>query len=241
VYEHPREIVVFQAEDRPKKRVNLKVSVEEQRTDYYSSATRHCKIRYNMIWIGVCREISFAELRDFQLLCEEKGESSIAIPADGCFSQRVEVNLDTGCLLSWFYLGRISDLGLGGFDKLCRRARIPICSHMSIAVLAGRVLRQRPRGIRLGCANSCKYCQTRYSVADGFIELHVSRYIGILTASKAPSSWKRMTYWGPANPVITHRYQAFANWLDRMYNPETGVVFNGGEFKMFRNPKFRRN
>lgn len=91
---------------RPKKRVNLKLSVEEQRISP-SAASRHCNIKCKRIWVGICYEMSFAELRDIQL-CESKTGVSIKIAAGGCFSKRVEFRLETGWLSRWFYLGRLS-------------------------------------------------------------------------------------------------------------------------------------
>jgi hypothetical protein len=88
----------------------------------------------------------------------------------------------------------------------------------------------------------CKYCPTQFSVKItryGFIELHISRYVGFLASPSSSktsfpaSAWIRLSYHS-TNSYLKYRCQAFADWLDRMYNPETGAVFNGGQFEMFK-------
>lgn len=212
---------------RPKKRVNLKLSVEEQRVSW-SAATRCCKIKRRKIWVGMCTEMSFAELRDLQL-CKNEAGSSIKINASGFFSERVELNPETGYLSSWFYLGRPSDLGQRGLYKLCKKANIPICLHMSTYTIVYR-------GMRLGETYHCRSCPKYYIVTittSGFFELHISSYIGFLASEVPRSPWYEVSW--QTNPThMTSRCQAFSGWLDRMYNPETGAVFNGGQFEMFK-------
>lgn len=94
---------------KPNKRVNLKLSVEEQRINWSSSASRHCKNKHTKIRVGMCCEMSFAELRDLQLCQYGTEESCVKIATGGKFSERVEFNLETGRLLSWFYLGRFRE------------------------------------------------------------------------------------------------------------------------------------
>lgn len=174
---------------KPKKRVNLKLSVEEQRSNW-SSTNRHCKNKRRKIRIGMCYEMSFAELRDLQL-CQNGAEGpSIKIATGGNFSERVEFNLKTGRLLSLFYLGRLWNLGHNGFDKLCYRLDFPICFHWSTCSLGNTSRRS------MHSPNTkyyCKDCPTQFSVninPYGFIELHISRYVGFLAdASSSKTSY----------------------------------------------------
>lgn len=232
----------------PNKRVNLKLSVDKQRTNW-SSANRRCKNKRRKIHIGVCYEMSFAELRDLQLCQNDAEESIVKITTGGNFSERVEFNLKTGRLLSWFYLGRIWDLGFRGFDKLCHRANIPICFHWSTYAL-GNTFRQGMH--HPNTTYYCLSCPTEYSVRIipyGFIELHISRYVGFLASPSSsktsyPSSpWTKLSYHGNRSR-LNYRCQAFADWLERMYNLETGAVFSGRQFEMFklgRRSNSRRN
>lgn len=211
---------------RAKKRVNLKLSVEEQRVNW-SAATRCCKIKRRRVWVGMGTEMSFAELRDLQLCA---GSSTIEIGASGFFSERVELYSKTGYLSSWFYLGRCYDLGQRGLYKLCKEASIPICPHTSTynIVYLGMHLGEKYR-----CRRSCPTNYTLTITSGGFFQLHISSYIGFLTPNNSLSSWNRVSSHGTASHT-TSRCQAFSDWLDRMYNPETGAVFNGGQFEMFK-------
>jgi hypothetical protein len=223
---------------RPQKPVNLKLSVEEQREDYSANIIRHCEFKCRRIWVGICHEMTFAGLRNLQLgmtFCEDK--SSIIIPAGGCFSEHVEYDIKTKSLSSRFYLGRLSDLGLDGFDNLCKNASIPICPHKRINVLAEGFL----RGMRPGYMYYCEGCPSGYYVkitSDGFIELHIYRYVSL--APRVSFTWSWISYCNINRGLVDH-CRAFSDWLNRMYNPETGAVYNGGQFEMFapaRIPKF---
>lgn len=129
-------------------------------------------------------------------------------------------------------------LGHDDFDKLCYRVDFPICLHWSTCLL-GNTSR---RGMHSpDTVYYCKYCPTRFSVKInpyGSIELHISRYVGFLadaSSSKCypPSPWIRLSYHGNKRR-LNYRCKAFADWLERMYHPETGAVFNGGQFEMFK-------
>lgn len=187
----------------------------------------------------MCYEMSFADLRNLQL-CQNGAEgSSIKIATGGNFSERVEFNLKTGRLLSWFYLGRLWDLGHNGFDKLCDRLDFRICSHWSTCAL-GNTSR---RGMH--SPNTTYYCKdfpTQFSVRNtpyGFIELHISRYVGFLSDASSSkisypaSAWIWLSSHGNKSR-LNYRCKAFADWLERMYHPQTGAVFNGGRFEMFK-------
>jgi hypothetical protein len=224
----------------PQKPVNLKFSIEEQRVNCAAAITRSCQFKCRRIWVGMCHEMTFAELRTLVLgmkTCKEKAGSSIMIPAGGCFSEHVEFNLNTMHLLSRFYLGRLSDLGLVGFDYLCQNARLPICPHKRINVLAKRFL----RGMSPGDVHCCIYCRTTYYVtitSDELIELHISRYVGMLAKGFSPI-WLTASY-GWVNSAFLDHCRAFSDWLDSMYNPETGAVYNGRQFEMFAPTRKRR-
>lgn len=101
----------------------------------------------------MCHEMTFVELRKLMHVvdtCEEKVGSSVIIPAGGCFSEHVEFDLNTMCISYRFYLGRFADLGLVGFDCLCRNARLPICPHKKLDLLADYLLRYTSPVIAVG-------------------------------------------------------------------------------------------
>lgn len=56
--------------------------------------------------------------------CRQEVGPCITIPVGGCFSEHVKFDLDSMHLLCRFHIDRLSDLGLDGFDKLCRTARL---------------------------------------------------------------------------------------------------------------------
>lgn len=217
----------------PQKPVNLKFSIEEQRINCSDAITRSCKYKRRKIWVGICYEMTFAELRTLVLgmrSCREKVGSSITISAGGCFSEHVEFNLDTMHLLSSFYLGRRSDLDLDDFDRLCLSARIPMCPHHNIGVLANRLFRKMHPGQFLYCL----FCRSRCHAIitpDGMIEIHISRYVGMLETGLSPI-WYKASYTWVDSAFLDH-CRAFSDWLDSMYNPETGAVYNGGQFETF--------
>lgn len=215
------------------KPVNLKFSIEEQRQNCSIAVTRSCRYKSRMIWVGICYEMVFAELRalmygvkDFTL--------PVTVQAGGCFSEHVEFNPGTNHLISRFYLGRISDLGLDGFDHLCRTLRLPICPHARIDRFAKRFLRD----INPGFVRSCYLCGAEYWIiitSDDMIELHISRYVGPLITG-FERIWIRASYIY-VNTAFVDNCRAFSQWLDRMYNPETGTVYNGGQFETFIVPR----
>jgi hypothetical protein len=219
--------------DYQQKPVNLKFSIEEQRVNCSAAVTRSCLLKNRKIWVGMCHQMTFAELRTLvggMRTCRNKIGSSFMIPAGRCFSEHVEFNLDTMHLLSRFYLGRLSDLGLLGFDDLCRNAMLPICPHKRIDVLANHFLRDMgPGDVRF-----CYDCRTKYYVtitSDEMIELHISRYVGNLATGFSPI-WRNKSYCYVNSAFLDH-CRAFSDWLDSMYNPETGAVYNGGQFEIF--------
>jgi hypothetical protein len=67
----------------------------------------------------------------------------------------------------------------------------------------------------------------------GFIEFHISTYVGFLASEASISSWYKVSLHNTI-PHRNSRCQAFSDWLDRMYNPKTGTVFNGGQFEKFK-------
>lgn len=183
-------------------------------------------------------EISRAELRILKASgknFKDQG-SSIKISASGAsFSEHIENKIGTNLLLSRFYIGRLSDLDLVGFDTLCRNARLPICPHWRTDdVLAKAFL----RGMNPGDVRRCLYCRTSYFVTitiNGMIELHISLYIGFPEKAYCPILINAIH--GHVNSAFFDRCRAFSDWLDSMYNPETGAVYNGGQFKTFAPPR----
>jgi hypothetical protein len=224
------------------KPVNLKFSIEEQRVNCSVAVTRICRYRRRSIWVGMCHEMTFVELRNLvrgMETCKEKVGSSVMIPAGGCFSEHVEFNLNTMHILSRFYLGRLSDLGPAGFRQLCRNARLPICPHRGIDTLQRYFFRpMSPGEFRV-----CPHCGAEFWVtvtSDGLIELHISRYVGNLASGRC-RMWVAASY-EYVNTALLDHCRAFADWLDSMYNPETGAVYNGGQFQIFapaRKPRYR--
>ena len=213
--------------------VHLKFSVEEQRHNCSNDITRSCKPRLRSIWVGMCHEMRFAELRCLVLgmqTCKEEVGSVITIPGSSFFSEHIEFNLDNMHLLSRFYLGRLSDLGVSGFDYVCRKARLPICPHKKIDRLVDIFLRT----MKPGDTRRCGYCPTTYHVtitSDGFIELHILRYFGTL-GTAFDRVWSGASYYLASSAYIDN-CREFSRWLDRMYNPKTGAVYNGGQFEVF--------
>lgn len=215
--------------------VNLKFSIEEQRVNCSPAVTRSCMPKCRKIWVGMCHEMTFAELRSLvygMKACKGRVGSSIKIPAGGCFSEHVEFNLDTMQLLSRFYLGRLSDLGLVGFDRLCKYACLPICPHFRIDVLAKRFLRgMNPGDVRFCSGAGCGTIWYLTMTSDEMIELHTCRFVGSLPTWDS-RIWLTQSYaW--INSAFLDHCRAFSDWLDSMYNPETGAVYNGGQFEMF--------
>lgn len=119
--------------------------------------------------------------------CEEKCKSTITIPAGGCFSEHVDINLEAMHLVSRFRLGRLSDLGQAGFKQLCNDALLPICPHKRIDELE-KFFPQTITGgedhvITTGEVHICRACLAKYHLTitcDGFIELHISPHLGDL-------------------------------------------------------------
>jgi hypothetical protein len=222
--------------------VNLKFSIEEQRVNCSAAVTRICRAQHRSTWVGMCDEMTIVELRNLVRVMEtskEKVGSSVTIPAGGCFSEHVEYNLNTMHISSRFYLGRLSDLGLVGFDRLCRNARLPICPHKRIDVLAKYFLRY----MSPGDVRRCLHCGAEFYVtinSDDLIELHISRHVGNFALGFSPI-WRRASY-ASVNPAFLDHCRAFADWLDSTYNPQTGAVYNGGQFEIFaptRKPRCR--
>lgn len=211
-------------------RVDLKFSIEEQRIKCTAQNTRSCYGKRRNIWVGICSEMTYAQLRILVFgihNCKERTTSSITISAG--FSEHIEFDLKTYSLKSRFYLGRLSDLGVDGFDRLCLMARLPICPHTRISIFRGRFL----RGLNPNYAYSCYYCGAKYYLTlglEGMIELHISRYVGPLKTGSEPV-WINASYICVKTAFIDH-CRAFSEWIHRMYNPETGDAYNGG-FEMF--------
>lgn len=178
--------------------------------------------------------------------CKEKRKWTTTIPAGGCFPEHVEISLETMHLVSRFSLGRFSDLGLAGFKQLCEDALLPICPHKRIdelekffsqAINAGEVHCIGPGEaytVTPGKVHSCRSCLAKYQLTitcDGFIELHISRYLGNLKTGLS-GRWYVASYI-KVNPAFHDHCRALSNWLDRMYKPKTGAMYNGGQFEMF--------
>ena len=140
--------------------------------------------------------------------------------------------------MSRFRLGRLSDLGQAGFKQLCNDALLPICPHKRIDELE-KFFPQTITGgedhvITTGEVHICRACLAKYHLTitcDGFIELHISRHLGDLRTGLA-AKWYAASYIR-INPAFHDHCRAFSNWLDRMYNPKTGAMYNGGQFEMF--------
>lgn len=219
--------------DRGTRPVNLKFSIEEQRFNGSAAITRSCTGKSRKIWVGICYQMIWAELRVLVLglrHCGRKDQSPVLIGAGGCFSEHVEYDLSSDHLSSRFYLGRASDLDLGRFDELCYNANIPICPHKRTTVLANAFLRSMsPGDVRI-----CQECQTEYYVtitSQKMIELHISHYMGELDRWYCPL-WLHVSYILVNSAFVDH-CRAFSNWLKSMYHPLTGAVYNGRPFEMF--------
>lgn len=235
---HPKSDSWFLYPSRPG--VNLKFSIEEQRIKCTFNNSRSCVAKDRDIWVGICLKMTYAQLRILVFgmrNCKEYTASSITISTGGCFSEHVEFNLNTNRLESRFYLGRLSDLGVDGFDHLCRTARLPICPHKRISIFAGYFL----RGLSTGHVRHCCYCEVNYHLTfnlNGMIELHISRHVGSLKTGFEPA-WIRASYIYVNSALVDH-CKAFSEWLDKMYNPQTGAVYNGRPFEMFVSPTKRK-
>ncbi|KAK2746589.1 hypothetical protein FQN55_005577 [Onygenales sp. PD_40] len=213
-----------------KKKVNLRA---EDGSYPGEDASRSCLLVKRYIWMGVCREMSLAELRHVishphtqKLVC---GLIYLRDNHENSFRNCSFIDPKTGRMEYKFHICRARDFQtVPGSFWHARAADIPLCPHIRTSSRRFRKLCRSPIGDKI----TCKHCRTIVKIElSQFITIHVSRYLGSLR-SLTDRRWMAQSYQTKHRRLEDH-CRSFYDWVQ--YTNK--CVAEGVGYEMF--PKFR--